>query len=135
MAALGLNPVMNIMMLPFALVVSVIAATTVFRNVFVRYDAFASDRSKSQAASSDNNRSGFQHGFSNNPRVAFGSRNVRSDSIPLGEYKNHEVGAMSVHRVVDVEVHADDNKYSNTLGKCIYSMLPSPCSIYLAALA
>jgi len=33
MAILQLNPVMNIIALPFALVVSVIAATTVFRNV------------------------------------------------------------------------------------------------------
>ncbi len=34
---------MNIITLPFAIVVSVIAATTVFRNVFIAYDNFAGD--------------------------------------------------------------------------------------------
>jgi hypothetical protein len=39
-AALQLNPVMNLMCLPLALVVSTIAASTVFRNVFVAHDGW-----------------------------------------------------------------------------------------------
>lgn len=43
LAGLQLNPVMNLVAVPFALVVSVIAATTVFRNVFTASDSFSGE--------------------------------------------------------------------------------------------
>ncbi|KAG8898722.1 hypothetical protein FRC01_010788, partial [Tulasnella sp. 417] len=43
LASLDLNPIMNIIVLPMTLVVSVIASTTVFRNVFTLHDDFASE--------------------------------------------------------------------------------------------
>jgi hypothetical protein len=42
-AALALNPVMNLMCLPFALVVSTLASTTVFRNLYRMHDSLAPD--------------------------------------------------------------------------------------------
>ena len=40
MGALDLNPVMTVLTMHFTLPVSVIASTTVFRNVFIAYDGF-----------------------------------------------------------------------------------------------
>ncbi|KAJ3568295.1 hypothetical protein NP233_g5805 [Leucocoprinus birnbaumii] len=120
MACLALNPVMNIIALPFALVVSVIASTTVFRNVFIQYDAFSSDTSK--------NLSSQQRGISDSavnrlgtPRINLtngASHHVVTNDIPLGEYKTsyaghhhytHDTigGGISVHKVVDVEVDTE----------------------------
>ncbi|KAG8857664.1 hypothetical protein FRB96_005682 [Tulasnella sp. 330] len=45
LSAMRLNAIMNIIAVPFALTVSVIAATTVFRHVFTMYDDFSSDTS------------------------------------------------------------------------------------------
>ncbi|KAF8156883.1 hypothetical protein B0H34DRAFT_783168 [Crassisporium funariophilum] len=107
MAALHYNPVMNIMALPFALVVSVIAATTVFRNVFTAYDSFSSDSNKQSGNSGAPRsegpllRTGARILFANNTTT----HQVSTNEIPLGEYKtNSDIGNISVHRVVDVEV-------------------------------
>jgi hypothetical protein len=43
LAGLQLNPVMNLITVSFALVISVIAATTVFRNVFIASDSFSGE--------------------------------------------------------------------------------------------
>lgn len=118
MACLALNPVMNIIALPFALVVSAIASTTVFRNVFIRYDAFSGENS--------NNPSSQQRGISDTgvnrlgtPRIHLtqgAPHHVVTNDIPLGDYKtsyasNHHHythdtigGGISVHKVVGVEV-------------------------------
>ncbi|TFK36382.1 hypothetical protein BDQ12DRAFT_248941 [Crucibulum laeve] len=107
MASLALNPVMNIIALPFALVVSVIASTTVFRNVFIAHDSFFSDASGPGTSASGRTSDGPLNRLGG-PRINFShnasSHRMNSD-IPLGEYKStHDVGAISVHRVVDIEV-------------------------------
>ncbi|KAG6915742.1 hypothetical protein DXG01_010039 [Tephrocybe rancida] len=109
MATLGLNPVMNIVALPFALVVSVIAATTVFRNVFMAYDAFASSKGTGGGISSSGMHSG---PLSYNGRQAVSGSRMntirRNTEIPLTEYKtNGGVGAINVHRVVEL-AHDED---------------------------
>ncbi|KAG8905944.1 hypothetical protein FRB99_007949 [Tulasnella sp. 403] len=103
LASLGLNPVMNIIALPFALVVSIIAATTVFRNVFSLYDDFSSNASRptggSQNASSTGARAPRSRGFSLNK-----SRAARN-SFPMDPIKTPTagLGGIQVTRVVDVE--------------------------------
>ncbi|KAF5369189.1 hypothetical protein D9615_009957 [Tricholomella constricta] len=115
MAALGLNPVMNIIALPFALVVSVIAATTVFRNVFIAYDAFSGDGSGSGSGghSSGCHYSGplsYNNRLASNGQRGTSSRHTTND-IPLSQYKSsHDVGAVSVHRVVELAV--DDTPHT-----------------------
>ncbi|KAG5634889.1 hypothetical protein H0H81_000406 [Sphagnurus paluster] len=109
MASLGLNPVMNIMALPFALVVSVIAATTVFRNVFTAYDAFSSDTSGQGGLSSSGAHTGPLYNI-NRPttgsqRVTTTSTRNMTNEIPLNHYKStHDVGQISIHRVVELDV-------------------------------
>ncbi|KAG6888367.1 hypothetical protein C0992_008669 [Termitomyces sp. T32_za158] len=99
-AALGLNPVMNIMCLPFALVVSVIASTTVFRNVFITYDSFSSEgNGPSSSNSTPLNYSG---------RLAMSGSRMNSSrrvttEIPLNDYKSTgAAGTISVHRVIEL---------------------------------
>ncbi|KAF8884823.1 hypothetical protein BD779DRAFT_1442846 [Infundibulicybe gibba] len=108
MAALALNPVMNIVALPFALVVSVIAATTVFRNVFVLYDGFSGDYTKQKASNTSSTRAGTDIRFVTTPRVktsSVGATTHRFTSdIPLDELKNQNNASISIHRVVDVDV-------------------------------
>jgi len=105
MASLRLNPVMNIIALPFALVVSVIAATTVFRNVFIAHDGFASGSSGGQHGT---NSSGTGHSlprfFTGNSRITTWSRGATKDRIPLEDYKSQDAGVISVRRVVDIGV-------------------------------
>lgn len=107
-AGLQLNPVMNIMALPFAVVVSVIAATTVFRNVFTAYDAFSGDLN----APSDESKSGVVRTnariiFNRNTTTHPATTTMGTNEYPLGDFKNSRpgdtVGALSVHKVVDVE--------------------------------
>jgi len=109
-AGLQFNPVMNIMCLPFALVVSVIAATAVFRNVFTAYDAFSSEGVKHSGGSSGPMGLGGAHGgvgvhgagggsdkglrtgarilFNHNTSTyAGGATTGGVTSIPLGDYK------------------------------------------------
>lgn len=128
MACLAFNPVMNIMALPFALVVSVIASTTVFRNVFILYDAFAGN--------SNNGGSSAQRGISesgmnrmNTPRINLtqgaSSHHVMTNDIPLAPYKNgyasnhhyshHEIGGITVHKVVDVDVEVETDSPNSTV--------------------
>jgi len=95
---------MNIMCLPFALVVSVIAATAVFRNVFTAYDAFSSEGVKHSGGSSGPMGLGGAHGagggsdkglrtgarilFNHNTSTyAGGATTADVTSIPLGDYK------------------------------------------------
>lgn len=112
MAVLALNPTMNVICLPFACVISVIAATTIFRNVFTLYDSFSGTTKgdSSNRAISELNR------LNNPARITVatgGTRHITSNDIPLGDYKSqytthnhytqHEMGGISVHKVVDVE--------------------------------
>ncbi|KAF9486181.1 hypothetical protein BDN70DRAFT_889562 [Pholiota conissans] len=97
MAGLQLNPVMNIMTLPFAVVVPVIVATTVFRNVFTESDNFYSDTSGPTDPTHPTSggegpfiRTGahilFNHNTSTHPVLS-------TNEIPLGEYKStHDIG-------------------------------------------
>lgn len=102
MAALWLNRVMNNITLPFALVISVIAATTVFRNVFIAYDGFSSESGGSEGTSSG--------GLNSGPlRLNTGGQRINPsrpmvNNVPLGQYKTHDVRAISVHRVVEFDV-------------------------------
>jgi hypothetical protein len=114
-AALKLNPVMNIIALPFALVVSVIAATTVFRNVFIAYDDFSSDTTAGASSS--------HHGQSSNVafnrvQVSHGTRGATvsgrrftRDDIPMGDFKSSPdvTGGVSIHRVVELDVERNMN--------------------------
>ncbi|KAG6836792.1 hypothetical protein H0H93_003213 [Arthromyces matolae] len=105
-AALGLNPVMNIMCLPFALVVSVIAATTVFRNVFLAHDSFSSETTGPTSSSSNP--------LPYNSRLPGGTRHGtrKNTEIPLNEYRSTgAVGAISVHRVVELAHDQDTPRH------------------------
>jgi hypothetical protein len=83
MASLRLNPVMNIIALPFALVVSVIAATTVFRNVFVTHDGFASGSSNRQyGADSSSLGHSLPRFFTGNARITTWSRGQQRTVYP-----------------------------------------------------
>lgn len=107
MAALAFNPVMNIIALPFALVVSVIAATTVFRNVFTLYDAFSSDSGLPVTSSGRAESNGPLRFGAAGARVDFAHNSGHhhsSNDIPLNAYKSHDAGTISVHRVVDIDV-------------------------------
>ncbi|KDR76425.1 hypothetical protein GALMADRAFT_155974 [Galerina marginata CBS 339.88] len=124
MAGLHLNPVMNIMTLPFALVVSVIAATTVFRNVFTAYDSFAGDPYAPPSGGSHPNsrssegplRTGARILFANNSNVT--TLQMSANEIPLGDYKSpHDIGGISVHKVVDVEVDGAPSQTHESLQK------------------
>lgn len=105
MAGLQLNPVMNIITISFALIVSVIAATTVFRNVFIAYDNFHGDSEGPNAASgraADSGpflRTGARILFNHNTTT----NQMSTNDVPLGQYKT-EMSRVSVHKMVDVEV-------------------------------
>lgn len=107
-ASLQLNPPMNLMCLSFALMVSVIASTTIFRNVFTAYDAFSSG----VAPSSNQSSRGFSEPFANSRAMggrfnvsggplASGRNTHTASDIPLGNY-GHE--GISVHKMVDIDV-------------------------------
>lgn len=112
MAGIHMNPVMNIITLPFALVVSVIAATTVFRNVFTAYDNFTGDSNNPSGASGPNRSEG--------PTLRTGARilfnhnashqQMSTNEIPLGDYKSTHDMDIAVHKVVDVEVDGAPNQ-------------------------
>lgn len=103
MAALGLNPVLMIIALPFALVVSVIASTTIFRNVFITYDDFGANSANSQGTFTDTSRNGHGPGVF---RFFPGSLlttvlSQRITSAPTNDYKSQDIGvvtAASCHR-------------------------------------
>ncbi|KAF9527459.1 hypothetical protein CPB83DRAFT_793263 [Crepidotus variabilis] len=116
-AGLQLNPVMNIMTLPFALVVSVIAATSVFRNVFVAFDSFSSDGTP---VSGGSNGPGVRGGTKPSAHILFkdsmatsrGASAVSSsdDPIPLGQFRS--AGTITVSKVVNVEVDGQHTTYT-----------------------
>ena len=105
MAGLQLNPSMNVMTLPFAAVVSVLAATMVFRNVFTAYDSFA-DRTldpkhQTGAGKESTLRTGARILFNGNTTTV---QTVQTTGeIPMADYKADE-SVIAVHKVVDVEV-------------------------------
>ncbi|KAH6902449.1 hypothetical protein BKA70DRAFT_1567892 [Coprinopsis sp. MPI-PUGE-AT-0042] len=105
-AILQLNPPMNLMCLSFALVVSVIASTTIFRNVFTAYDAFSSGVSPSSNAGSRGFTDPYPTSRTNGGRfnVSGGARSNAhtATDIPLGHYSPHE--GISVHKMVDIDV-------------------------------
>jgi hypothetical protein len=110
MASLAFNPVMNIIALPFAMVVSAIAATTVFRNVFTRYDGFSFE-SSSNASSGHRGLNDTGVLRLGNPRIKLthgSSHHGMMNDIPLGEskstYSSHH-GGITAHQVVDVHDH------------------------------
>ncbi|KAF8646947.1 hypothetical protein AX16_007039 [Volvariella volvacea WC 439] len=109
MASLALSPVMNIIALPFALVASVIASTTVFRNVFTLYDSWGKDTARGSGNTGSVSGPGLPRfaGGTGGGRLPFTtgqSNQVPTDNIPLGEYKSQDIGAISVHKVVDVDI-------------------------------
>ncbi|KAJ3503300.1 hypothetical protein NLJ89_g8494 [Agrocybe chaxingu] len=127
-AGLQLNPVMNIMFLPFALVVSVIAATTVFRNVFTAYDAFSNDTGHSGHSGHSSSRLGEGSVLRTGARILFKhnttmtTKATSENEISLAGYSRKksdvEAGVASVqkgeerdgedHR--DMEVHGLQEK-------------------------
>ncbi|KAH0583437.1 hypothetical protein H2248_009065 [Termitomyces sp. 'cryptogamus'] len=112
-ATLGLNPVMNIMCLPFALVVSVIASTTVFRNVFTAHDSFSSEGTGPSSSNSAPLNYGSRLDVSGTRLNT--SRRVTTE-IPLNDYKSSgTVGAISIHRVVEL---AHDDEAAHTKSEC-----------------
>jgi hypothetical protein len=102
-----LNPVMNIMCLPFALVASVIAATTVFRHVFTLHDGLASNN-QSSSASGAVTPPVTRHTFGGMGRQ---SRNPAGAGIALGELRSRNEGpqTISVHKMVEVEQTSDES--------------------------
>jgi len=109
MTSLGLNPVTNIIALPFALVVSVIAATTVFRNVFVAYDGFENNVTSSGQHGTDTSNVGNGRGAvrsfgRSRSSTASSHRLIRESRMIMDGYKSQDFGTISVHRVVDVNV-------------------------------
>ncbi|KAF5371792.1 hypothetical protein D9758_003523 [Tetrapyrgos nigripes] len=129
-ASLVLNPVMNIICLPFAIVVSVIAATTVFRHVFLLYDSFSHVSSAGRHTYPSVERGGgavrgANDGYplsplspSRTPRrlnQSYQSHHSRSydygkdqGSADIGFHltplKTSDIGEISVHKVVDISV-------------------------------
>ncbi|PPR04772.1 hypothetical protein CVT24_007088 [Panaeolus cyanescens] len=130
-AGLHYNPVMNIMCLPFALVVSVIAATTVFRNVFTAYDAFDEGYTSSTGRSTGLGalRTGARIQFWNSRAQTTTVQQATTNEIPLGDYK--DPNTISIHRVVDVEVQgatSTDRKPVSFDAYSPWSNLTDPCS-------
>jgi hypothetical protein len=113
LAALALNPVMNIICLPFALVISTIAATTVFRNVFVLHDAPMYDTTGSGGPTSILSSSE----YSARVGAPLPSRRLSAirftpgpggESLILASETDTAQGSqMDVHTVVDVEAGLD----------------------------
>jgi hypothetical protein len=97
-AAMNLNPVMNIMCLPFALVASVIAATRVFRHLYTINDGLGSGQSSSDSRPQNpSSRGGFG-------LQASRTRNYNQPGLALNDMRRD--GAMpsiSVHKVVEVD--------------------------------
>ncbi|KAG9019852.1 hypothetical protein FRB90_003442 [Tulasnella sp. 427] len=132
LAALTLNQVMNIFALPFALVVSVIASTAVFRNVFILYDGFAGGpSSNSRPTTSGQAVIGNTMGNNRNTtrKMSMSKRNQTGmDSFALNPVShtashNHQafgLGGIEVTKVVDVNVDIERGAqahYGNSAAK------------------
>jgi hypothetical protein len=104
-ASMQLNPVMNIMCLPFALVASVIAATTVFRHLYTVHDGLASAGIPSSSGSGVTPPA-TRHGLA---MLGGRSRAHSSGGIQLGELRSraNEQPTISVHKMVEVEQETD----------------------------
>ncbi|KAK7441001.1 hypothetical protein VKT23_016782 [Stygiomarasmius scandens] len=118
-AALTLNPVMNIIALPFALVVSVIAATTIFRHVFLLYDSFShvsvgsgvgrqtfpgnNSTDHCDRVGGINNRLPLTQAFSNPTRIS-GRRSSDLTGFHMGPLKRSDLGEVTVHKMVEISV-------------------------------
>ncbi|KAF9057166.1 hypothetical protein BJ165DRAFT_12626 [Panaeolus papilionaceus] len=100
-AGLHYNPVLNIMCLPFALVVSVIAATTVFRNVFTAYEAFDEgyNPNTGRSTGSSSLRTGARIHFWNSRAQVSTVEQVTKNEIPLGDYKDAPMNTLSIPNV------------------------------------
>jgi len=107
LAGMSLNPIMNIIAVPFTLVVSVIAATTVFRHVFLMYDDFSGEASKTPVPSGHQvntvggtGRSGLSRG-----RGLSVSKHHGVDTFALSQVKStgSTMTGIEVHKHVDVE--------------------------------
>jgi len=116
LGGLGLNPVMNIISIPFVLVVSVIASTTVFRNVFTLYDDFGSDGAPTSRSATSYGQSGPAVTFGGTPlnripgKGRFGSK--QNDTFAMSELQSTTTqignfGGIEVHQVVDIERDAE----------------------------
>ncbi|KAG9050125.1 hypothetical protein FS837_007650 [Tulasnella sp. UAMH 9824] len=117
LAALSLNPIMNIIVLPMTLVVSVIASTTVFRNVFILHDDFASEferTGKSGTNQPTTNVSRITFGKGSNRAPRFGGRrdflttNGGTDHFAMETVRSSpNLGGVEVTRTVDIERDGD----------------------------
>ncbi|KAG8949821.1 hypothetical protein FRC00_007962 [Tulasnella sp. 408] len=116
LAALSLNPIMNIIVLPMTLVVSVIASTTVFRNVFILHDDFASESERTGKPSTNQptatvSRITFGKGSNRPPR--FGGRRDflttnGTDTFAMETVRSSpNLGGVEVTRTVDIERDGD----------------------------
>jgi hypothetical protein len=105
-AALALNQVMNIMNLPFAAVVSTVAATTVFRNVFSMHGGLAVDSSLPRYASngpSGGNVSG-RPGQGSSRRLSGLRFNGGAESYALES--RVDASPVEVRKVIEVDVQS-----------------------------
>ncbi|KAG8981257.1 hypothetical protein FRC05_004159 [Tulasnella sp. 425] len=123
LAGLSLNPIMNIIVLPMTLVVSVIASTTVFRNVFTLHDDFASEFEKSGGTSGANgatnvSRITFGKGSSKPPRFGGTGRREflttnQTDHFAMETVRSSpNLRGVEVTRTVDIERDADHTLYN-----------------------
>lgn len=107
MAVLDLSPIMNIIILPFTLVVSVIAATTVFRHT---YGGLGDNTSETNGLSTANGSGGLRFSFFGGTRTSWTttapnlSTRPTRDRPPMDNTKSQEIGIMSLHRVLDIAV-------------------------------
>ncbi|KAG8885203.1 hypothetical protein FRB98_001931 [Tulasnella sp. 332] len=118
LAGMKLNPIMNIIAIPFTLVVSVIAATTVFRNVFTMYDDFSGENSphNNTGGSSGHGAGVVTIGGTNGSRGARsgGTHRHGQNTFALSSMKSspNAMAGIEVHKVVDVEGVALPYNYS-----------------------
>ena len=107
---------MNIIALPFALVVSVIAATTVFRNVFTAYDSFAFS-SANPAAGSGSKGSDSARGPNH---INLSQTMISAGDIPLGNFKGQQ--SLAVHQTIDIDVDGVPMSHTVRLLFCLYNL-------------
>jgi hypothetical protein len=96
-AAMNLNPVMNIMCLPFALVASVIAATRAFRHLYTIHDDL-----RPMQASSDSHGPSSRNGLGGIPCSR--ARGFAQPGLALNDLRRDgTMPSISVHKVVEVD--------------------------------
>jgi hypothetical protein len=107
---------MNIIALPFALVVSVIAATTVFRNVFTAYDAFAF--SSANPATGSGSKGSNSNSREPN-RINLSQTMISTGDIPLSSFKGQQT--LAVHQTIDIDVDGVPMSHTVRLLSCLYN--------------